>query len=253
VAAASGRTQLAGLAAAGVLVVLSPAVALLQDLPLATLAAILIFIATRILNIHELTDIARYDRFEFVLALITLLTVALIGVEQGIAVAVALAILDRTRLSARPHVAVMGRIPSTTSWAPLGGTEQAIEVPGVLVVMFATPLWYANAAHFRTEMTAAINRAGHALRLVVLDTPGMSDLDYTGSRALRRMLDQLHHSGLIFAMARTNDTVRAGLARSGLLARIGEDHLFASVGEAVSALHPGTPEGRDGDAAGPTG
>jgi hypothetical protein len=39
-------------------------------------------------------------------------------------------------------------------------------------------------------------------------------------------------------MARTNKTVRAGLARSGLLARIGEDHLFASVGEAVNALHP---------------
>ncbi len=52
------------------------------------------------------------------------------------------------------------------------------------------------------------------------------------------MLDQLDHSGVSFAMARTNNTVRAGLARSGLLARIGEDHLFASVGEAVNALHP---------------
>ena len=47
-----------------------------------------------------------------------------------------------------------------------GSTDHASEVPGVLVVMFATPLWYANAAHFRSEMTAAINRAGHTLRLV---------------------------------------------------------------------------------------
>ena len=116
VVSASGRTQVAGLAAAGALVLLIPAVALLEDLPLATLAAILIFIATRILHIHDLVDIARYDRFEFGLALITLFTVALVGVEQGIAVAVALAILDRTRLSARPHVHVLGRIPSTTSW-----------------------------------------------------------------------------------------------------------------------------------------
>ena len=185
VVSASGRTQLAGLAAACALVLLIPGVALLEDLPLATLAAILIFIATRILNIHDLIDIARYDRFEFALALITLLTVALVGIEQGIAVAVALAILDRTRLSARPHVQILGRIPSTTSWTPLGSTDHASEVPGVLVVMFATPLWYANAAHFRSEMTAAINRAGHTLRLVVLDTPGMTDLDYTGSRALR--------------------------------------------------------------------
>jgi len=119
VVSASGRTQVAGLAAAGALVLLIPAVALLEDLPLATLAAILIFIATRILHIHDLVDIARYDRFEFGLALITLLTVALVGVEQGITVAVALAILDRTRLTARPHLHVLGRIPSTTPpWRP---------------------------------------------------------------------------------------------------------------------------------------
>jgi sulfate permease, SulP family len=145
VVSASGRTQVAGLAAAGALVLLIPAVALLEDLPVATLVAILIFIATRIVHVHALIDIARYDRFEFGLALTTLLTVALVGVEQGIGVAVALAILDRTRLSDRPHVHVLGRIPSTTSWAPLGGTEHAVEVPGVLVVLFATPLWYANA------------------------------------------------------------------------------------------------------------
>jgi sulfate permease, SulP family len=238
VVSASGRTQVAGLVAAGALVLLIPAVALLEDLPLATLAAILIFIATRILHIHDLVDIARYDRFEFGLALITLLTVALVGVEQGITVAVALAILDRTRLSARPHLHVLGCIPSTTSWVPLDGAEPAIEVPGVLVVQFATPLWYANAGRFRTDLTAAVDRAGHSLRLVVLDAMGMTDIDYTGACALRQMLDQLDHSGLSFALARINKTARAGLARSGLLARIGEDHLFASVGEAVNALRP---------------
>ena len=252
VVSASGRTQVAGLTAAGALVLLIPAVALLEDLPLATLAAILIFIATRILHIHDLVDIARYDRFEFGLALITLLTVALVGVEQGITVAVGLAILDRTRLSARPHLHVLGRIPSTTSWAPLEGTEHAIEVPGVLVVLFATPLWYANASRFRTDLTAAVDRAGHSLRLVVLDAMGMTDLDYTGACALRQMLDQLDHSGVSFAMARTNKTARAGLARSGLLARIGEDHLFASVGEAVNALHPDKLAGHS-NPTGPTG
>jgi high affinity sulfate transporter 1 len=237
VVSASGRTQVAGLAAAGALVLLIPATTLLEDLPLATLAAILIFIATRILHIHDLVDIARYDRFEFGLALITLLTVALVGVEQGITVAVALAILDRTRLSARPHLHVLGRIPSTTSWAPLDGSEHATAIPGVLVVLFSTPLWYANAVRFRTDLTAAVDHAGHSLGLVVLDAMGMTDLDYTGARALREVLDELDHSEVSFVMARTGKTVRAGLARSGLLARIGEDHLFGSVGEAVNALH----------------
>ena len=252
VVSASGRTQVAGLAAAGALVLLIPVLALLEDLPVATLAAILIFIATRIMHIRDLIDIARYDRFEFGLALVTLLTVALVGVEQGIGVAVALAILDRTRLSARPHLHVLGRIPSTTSWASRNCTEHAIEVPGVLVVLFPTPLWYANATDFRTEMTAAIDRSDHALRLVVLDAMGMTDIDYTGARALRQLLDQLDSSGVAFAMARTSNTVRGSLGRSGLLGLVGEDHLFASVDEAVTALHTDEPRGHR-NATGPTG
>jgi sulfate permease, SulP family len=252
VVAASGRTQLSGLAAAGGLLLLIPSLAVLKDLPVATLAAILIFIATRIFPLRDLIGIARYDRVEFGLAVITLLTVALVGVEQGIGVAVALAIVDRTRLSARPHVQVLGRIPSTTSWAPLGGTQHSVEVPGILVALFATPLWYANADHFRTQLTAAINRSGRSLGLVVLDAIGMTDLDYTGSRALSAVLDQLDRRGVRFAMARTNTAVRASLARSGLRTRIGDDHLFASVGEAVDALRP-DPSGNHSSETNPTG
>ena len=79
----------------------------------------LLYIATRIFHVHDLVDIARFDRFELALALVTLLTVALVGVEQGIGVAVGLAVIDRTRLSARPQLHVLGRIPGTTSWAPM--------------------------------------------------------------------------------------------------------------------------------------
>src|ERR1019366_8058526 len=111
VASASGRTQATGLGAAAALVLLVPAAGLLKDVPLATLAAVLIFVATRIFHVGDLRAIARFDRFELGLALITLLTVALVGVEQGIGVAVGLAILDRTRLSARPQLHVLGRIP----------------------------------------------------------------------------------------------------------------------------------------------
>lgn len=255
VAATSGRTQLTGLIAAGGVVLLIPALALLKDLPVATLSAILLFIASRIFPWRDLLAIARYNRVELGLAVITLLTVALVGVEQGIVVAVALAILDRARITARTRLQILGRIPSTTSWAPLGGanksSEEPVEVPGLLVALFDNPLWYANASHFRTQVTDAIKRSDPPPRLVVLDAVGMTDLDYTGARALTEVLDHLDRRGVRFAMARTNKTVRASLQRSGLLARIGEHHLFASVGEAVDALGPDTSEDRGGGAGAP--
>jgi high affinity sulfate transporter 1 len=241
VASAGGRTQVAGLCAAAAVVLLIPAAGLLKDVPLATLAAVLIFIATRIFHVRDLVAIARFDLFELGLAVVTLLAVALVGVEQGIGVAVGLAILDRTRLSARPQLHVLGRIPGTTSWTPLSSLEGAAQVPGVLAVLFATPLWYANAVHFRTQMKASLARALGTPRLVVLDTIGMSDLDFTGSRALSQVLDDLGHDHVVFAVARAGSHLRESMKRSGLASRIGEDHFYTSVGEAVSALAPKGP------------
>ena len=235
VAAASGRTQAAGLGAAAAIVLLVPVAGLLRDVPLAALAGVLLFVATRIFHGRDLLAIARFDVFEFGLAVVTLLTVALVGVEQGIAVAVGLAILDRTRLSARPQLHVLGRIPGTTSWAPIGA-EQAAQVRGVLVVLFATPLWYANAVHFRAQLRSALTRTIDPPDAVVLDAIGMSDLDYTGSRSLGEALDALDRDHISFAVARAGEHVRDSLARSGLLERIGEDRFFSSVDEAVTAL-----------------
>lgn len=233
VTAARGRTQLSGLLAAVGVAAVVPVAGLLRDVPLAALAGVLLYVATRIFHLRELTAIARFDRFEFALALITLLAVALIGVEQGIGVAVGLAILDRTRLTARPTVHVMGRISDTTSWAPLTAPERPTEVPGVLVVLFAAPLWYANAAHFRAGLDHARHRSDPAPRLIVLDAVGMYDIDFTGARTLSQVLDGLAQEGTAFAVARAGDHLKRNLERGGLLLRIGRDHFYPSVDEAV--------------------
>ena len=236
VTAASGRTQLAGLGAAAAVVLLVPAAGVLKDVPVASLAAVLIFVAARIFHLQELVAIGKFDLVELALAVITLLIVALAGVEQGIGVAVGLAILDRTRLSARPQVHVLGRIPGTTSWAPLSSAEGATQVPGVLVVLFATPLWYANSVHFEAQLDASLARAIGPPKLVVLDAIGMSDLDYTGSQVLHKVLDQLQQAGISFAVARAGEHARESMARSGLVDRFGRDRFYPSVDEAVTDM-----------------
>ena len=168
----------------------------------------------------------------------TLLAVVLIGVEQGIAVAVGLAILDRIRLSARPQLHVLGRIPGTTSWAPLSADVSAAEVPGILVLLFATPLWYANAVHFRDEVIGALARTP-GTRILVLDALGMSDVDFTGSRALGHVLDDCERQHVTFGVARAGDHAHEMLQRSGLAQRIGENHFYSSVNQAVTGLTAG--------------
>lgn len=238
VASAGGRTQLAGLGAAAVVVAVVPAASLLKDVPLATLAAVLIFVAIHIFDARELAAVFRFDAWEFGLAVVTLLTVALIGVEQGIGVAVGLAILDRTRLSARPHTHIMVRVPGTTSWEPLESDRSQIEVTGVLVALYAAPLYFANAAHFRTEVDKALGHLSSRPHVFVLDVVGMHDIDFTGARALNDVLDELDRQHIAFALTRAGNHLRENLARSGLLERIGTDRLFRSVDDAVRALGP---------------
>jgi sulfate permease, SulP family len=241
VAQAGGRTQMTGVIAATVLIALVPAAGLLKDVPLATLAGVLLYVASRIFHLGELISIARFDRFELGLALITLLTVALLGVEQGIGVAIALAILDRTRLSARPQIHLLGRIPGSTSWAPIGASDAAA-TPGVMAVLFATPLWYANATNFRAQLLRAIanaTAAGSPPHALVLDALGMSDIDYTGAAALRDVLDRLKRDGIEFAIARAGEHVHEGLKRAGLTpGLIPADRFFPDVDAAVAALTP---------------
>jgi len=240
VASAGGKTQLAGLVAAAGVVLLVPAAGLLTDVPLATLAAILVYIATRIFHVRELASVMRFDLWEFGLTILTLLTVAFVGVEQGIGVAVVLAILDRTRRSARPRAYVLGKIPGTTSWEPLAHHHRPVQVPGVVVVQFVAPLYYANADQFRTLVHKALAEAPTPPRALVLDADAMGDIDYTGARTLRTLLDEFARQHIAVGVARTLAVAPRNLVRSGLLDRIGRDHIFDTIDEAVTALGPGT-------------
>jgi high affinity sulfate transporter 1 len=242
VVSAGGRTQVAALGAAVAVIAVVPAAGILKDVPLATLAAVLIFVATKVFKGKELAAIARFDRFEFGLAVITLLTVALIGVEQGIAVAVVLAILDRTRITAQPKLEVLGRIPSTTSWTPLSADPDATPVPAVLVVLFSTPLWYANAVHFGTEIRAAVANPADPPRLVVLDTIGMNDIDFTGCRVLSEVISDLQAAHITVGIARAGTDLMNTMTRNGIVDAVGADHIFDSANEAVVGLSAVMPD-----------
>jgi len=234
VASAGGKSQAATIGAAVVLIALIPAAGVLKDVPLATLAAVLIFVATRIFHGHDLLRIAKFDRFELALSLVTLLAVALIGVEQGIAIAVALAIADRARITSRPRLQVLGSVAATTSWAPVGEDTDAVPVPDVLVVVFPSPIWYANAVRFKTEVDAALAAEKPAPKVFVLDTIGMNDIDFTGARTLGEVLDDLERAHITCRVARATSGLRASMDKAGLLARIGADQFFDTVNEAVT-------------------
>ena len=230
---AGGRTQVVGLvAAAGAVLVafLTPA---MKNLPLAALAGVLLYVASRLLKVSSLRQILRVDRYEFALAIVTGLAVILIGVQVGLGVAVALAILDRTRRSARPRAVVLGRVANTTSWEPVG-QEGAAPVDSVTVFLFTAPLYFANAALFRTEIHATLHQFPDTKHLVV-DTAAMTDVDFTGLTTLSRVVEDLSRDEINVALARANDKVTTALQKAPER-NLHDLVIYGTVEEAVSAL-----------------
>ena len=231
------RSQLANMMAA--VLILGVAVAAtgpLADLPDAMLAATLVFVATKLFRVGELRAILAYDRIEFALAAVTLLAVALIGIEEGVAVAIVLSLAVRTRRTARPKDAVLGRETGTDHWIPADIGHPTEQVPGILVYLVYAPLWYGNADYFRLRIRHLVDAASSPVRAVIVDAGGISDIDFTGLQALRDLTAELRQRGVSIEIARASHLVHHDLKHGALLAQLGADHLFASVQDAVNAV-----------------
>ncbi|MGA8297195.1 MAG: SulP family inorganic anion transporter [Acidimicrobiales bacterium] len=237
---AGGQTQLSSLSAAAIVLVFAAVAAgLLDDVPYATLGAILALIGARLVNLPELRTIFRFDRVEFGLAFITLCVVALVNVEIGMGLAVVLSVADRARRTARPRDGLLGRLPGTSSWVLSSPQLQLESLPGVVVYFLAAPIWFANADNVASRLISLAS-SGTGVKTLVLDGAGIPDIDYTGSRALLMVARQLTSEGVTIRFARLDPNVEAELKRAGIFAITGgRSHL--SVDEAVTETAPTGP------------
>ena len=240
VSASGSRSQLTNvMAALIVLLVVLVATGPIRQLPEATLGATLVFIATKLFRAGQLRTVLRFDRLEFALAVSTLVVVAFVGIEQGVALAMVLSLADRTRRTARPQDTVLGREPGTDHWIPVDIGHTTEEVPGIVVYLMYAPLWYGNADYFRNRARQLVSAAPSPVHAMVLDAVAISDIDYTGLRALGDLVAELRRQGVTLAIARSSHLVHHDLKHGALLEQLGPGHLFTSVEAGVEALqHP---------------
>ena len=240
VAASEGRTGVSGLVAA--LAVLSLAAfgtSLLSQVPSAALAGILLFIAQRIFHVGDFAQILRRTPAEFALAVATTALIVLLPIQTGVAIGMFLSLVHGVYTITRARLIPFERAPGTTVWWPVSADQRGEQAARVMVVGLQAPLSFLNARAFRHDLVAAIDRDGGEARLVVLESSGVVEIDFTAAEALIDVIDYAHAHNLEFAVARL-ESVRAQAAfrRFGVLDRLGQDHLFRSVEEAIRALAP---------------
>jgi SulP family sulfate permease len=236
--AVGGRTQLTGLVTvAGTLLILVFLRPVLAAFPLGALAAVVVYAATRLVDVPELVRFARFRRSELLLALATTVGVLLLGVLLGIVVAISLSVLDLLRRVARPHDGVLGLVPDLAGMHDVDDYPTAEVVPGLLVYRYDSPLFFANAENFRTRALAAVADAAVPVRWFLLNVEANVEVDITAADALEQLRAELEERGIVFALARLKQDLRDQLARTGLLDRIGEANIFPTLPTAVDGFH----------------
>ncbi|KVP80153.1 transporter [Burkholderia ubonensis] len=233
---AGTRSQVGQLAFAvvvvAVLLFLSP---LLQYLPHGVLAAIVFTIALGLINVQSLRAIRRESPGEFTLALVTAAAVVMIGVEQGILLAVALSLMRHVRHSYRPHTMVLEPAAGDGRWLPVPARPGAMTAPGLIVYRFGSDLFYANDHQFAEEVAALVDAAPVAPRWFIIDAGAITDVDYSAARTVSGLVRSLRARGIGVIFGRVNRYLRADMERHGIAAIVGASCIFATLHEALAA------------------
>jgi high affinity sulfate transporter 1 len=233
---AGGRSQLAPLSAAAVvLVVLVLLTGPLTYLPDAALAAVVFLIAVELIDVKGMRRILAIRKHEYAVALLTTAAVVGLGVEYGIVLAVVASIVDHLRHSYSPLNIVLVKSPAG-HWHAAPVEPGARTEEGLVVYRFGTSLYYANAAKLLEDVTALAVHGGK-LRWLVFDCAAIGDIDYTASTVLTQMVEHLHQRQVRLVMSSVLDPVRQQLDRYGISATLGADAYYDSPGEALEAFH----------------
>jgi SulP family sulfate permease len=230
-----GRSQVTHLAMAAVVgLVLVFLTHPLRFLPRCVLGAVVFSIAMGLVDLRALRDIRRESPGEFRLALVTAAVVVLIGVEQGIVLAMVLSLFRHVRHSYQPHTAVL--VEEGGQWRPIPATPGAVSRPGVIVFQFGADLFYANASGFATNVRALVESAGTPVKWLVVDAGAITSIDYSAARVLADLHEELLRRCVTVVLVHTEPSLRADLRRHRLSDVIGADHVFETLREALAAI-----------------
>ena len=229
---AGGRSEFSQLVTAAiVLIVLLFLTKPLQYMPEAVLSSIVFLIGVELVDIKGMRRILAWRRPEFLIACVTAATVVVVGVEQGVILAIVLSILDHLRHGYRPSNTYLVRDAVGTIQSETVADEQpprAFE-PGLVIYRFGAIMYYANAARL-IEDVRTIEQAGESPPAwLCIDAEMIGDVDFSAGETILDAIGLIEAAGTRLVFARVKSSVREELQRYGVVDRVGDDAFFGSI------------------------
>ena len=236
--ASGARSEVASLAQ-GVFVILTLLfiAPLFADLPEAVLGAIVIqAVVFGLMDVKAMKRVYRLNRSEFWVGTIALLGVLTFGTLQGVLIGLVLSLLVLIARSSRPEIPVLGRSHGTGVFHRLDANPDSETYPGLVIVRFDGPLYFANANALRDRIREVTTDVTPPLAMVIIDMEGVNYLDLEGCDILNGITENMKVIGIEIHLARVKHEIMEMLEKDGVDKTIGRDHIHNKVLEAVDGF-----------------
>ncbi|MDM7489917.1 MULTISPECIES: SulP family inorganic anion transporter [Rhodococcus] len=231
------RTQLAGVVGAVAVllfVLLAPGVT--AYLPQATLGAVVIVAATALVDVRGLVQMWRMSRTEALLAAAAFVGVALVGVLQGILVAIGLSFLAVVVRVWQPYRAELVAVPDREGFHDLARHPEGRRIPGLVIVRFDAPLFFANGEMFDRYVRSLVTDSPRPVEWVVLAAEPIIGLDTTAVDELVDLDRYLESCGIRLVFAEMKGPIKDRLVRFGVGDRFDPSRFHPTLEAAVDAF-----------------
>ncbi|MFC5045427.1 SulP family inorganic anion transporter [Aquimarina hainanensis] len=209
-------------------------------IPKAVLAAIILVSVLGLIDFKEAKYLMAVRRRDFIVMLITFFSTLIVGVEKGIFIGVVLSFIFLQYYSSRPHVAELVRIPDTVYYRNINRFPNAVRSEDYLIIRFDDQLYFGNAGYFKDEILGYLNKRTVMPKFLILDTTNMHDIDSTGIHVLEDIHLYLEELRIQLLISGTIGPVRDFLQRSHFMDKMGKEHYFMSITDAVTYAEKGT-------------
>lgn len=221
------------LAAVFILVVVLFFSHLLSALPQPVLAAVVLVAIAGLLNLATLKELWLNDRSEFVVAIAAFAGVLTFGLLRGVMLGALISLVQLVRVSSRPHVALLGRIPSTRRFSDRDRHEDNELIPNVMIFRPESPLIYFNVDNVCDAILSRVRVEAMPPKLVVLDLSAAPIVDMQSAHTLASMAAELTAMRIQFHAVEPRSSVRDRLRREGVDTKLGGVDRFTTVADVI--------------------
>ncbi|MCP4168021.1 MAG: SulP family inorganic anion transporter, partial [Chloroflexi bacterium] len=150
---------------------------LFHNLPEATLGAIVIHAVWHLISWKKVSIYRNITSLDFWTAVVALVGVLMLGILEGLVLAIGLGLLGLLVGTKSRTTSVLGKVPDENVYRSLEHYPDGETYPGLLIVRFDGSLFFANAPDFAEEIREGVKLFEPSV--VLVDGESISDIDAT--------------------------------------------------------------------------